>query len=110
MRMCIGANGSEYEFKPDLLGKGWETILIDLYDDLIKLGWDRHLYQYKEKFGGLRFYIGYGNEFIFDRISQAEGLSMHTCMDCGNPGTVRGGVWLMCLCDEHSNEELDTNE
>lgn len=98
--MCIGSNGSEYEFKPGLLGKGWEPILSQLYDDLVALGWDRHLYQYKEKFGGLRFYIGYGTTEIF------EGLSMRTCMECGNPGKLRGNGWILCLCDEHSRMNL----
>jgi len=112
MRMYIGpylnkdGTNREYEFYPEALGKGWEPILSQLYDDLVALGWDRHLYQYKEKFGGLRFYIGHGTTPIFERISCAEELSMRTCMECGKPGKRRGNGWILCLCDEHSNEEL----
>jgi hypothetical protein len=38
--------------------KGWIPILDRLAEDLIALGWDRTLDQVKQKFGGLRFYIG----------------------------------------------------
>jgi hypothetical protein len=37
---------------------GWIPILDRLAEDLIALGWDRTLDQVKQKFGGLRFYIG----------------------------------------------------
>ena len=70
----------------DCVGPGWKDIITSLYEDLIKLGWDRKVYQVKEKFGGLRFYIGEGTTEIFDRIALAEEASLETCEECGKPG------------------------
>jgi hypothetical protein len=81
-------------------GPGWYALEKELIQDLIKLGWDRRIVQVKEKFGGLRFYIGEGSDEIFDRIDRAEEESIKICERCGNPGRVVGKSWLRCLCDE----------
>ena len=86
----------------DCVGPGWKDIITSLYEDLIKLGWDRKVYQVKEKFGGLRFYIGEGTTEIFDRIALAEEASLETCEECGKPGTRRYEGWVKTLCDEHA--------
>jgi len=39
------------------VGEGWYSIIRDLINELIALGWDKRLVQCKEKFGGLRFYL-----------------------------------------------------
>lgn len=73
---------------------GWIPILDRLAEDLIALGWDRVLAQVKEKFGGLRFYIGTGStplpaairERIERRIAWAMAESLRTCEQCGAPG------------------------
>lgn len=100
MRTIINWKGDTVEFSPDSLGKGWEDILKRLYDDLVLLGWDTTLLQHKEKFGGLRFYIGYGSDEIFNRINEAEAESIRTCQNCGKPGHPREGGWILTLCDE----------
>lgn len=84
--------------------KGWEHIISSLIDDLFKLGWDGVLYQVKEKFGGLRFYIGQGTDEIHNRINQASMQSEQTCVECGSPGKLRYGGWIIPLCDEHAKE------
>jgi hypothetical protein len=83
---------------PDL---GWFPLIEKLVEDLIALGWDREVAQIKEKFGGLRFYIGSGTQAIFERISKAEEESYTICETCGEPGKLRGGGWLKTLCDGH---------
>jgi hypothetical protein len=61
--------------------------------------------QVKEKFGGLRFYVHGGNEYILGMIRMTERLSMATCEVCGNPGLRRSGNWILTLCDEHAKEK-----
>jgi hypothetical protein len=73
---------------------GWIPLLDRLAEDLIALGWDRSLDQVKEKFGGLRFYIGTASpplsrdvrDRIHRRITWAEAESLRTCEQCGAPG------------------------
>jgi hypothetical protein len=83
----------------DHVGKGWETIIRDLVIDLEKMGWDGYLCDVKEKYGGLRFYIGNGSTEIHYRINEAENLSLKTCENCGQPGERRSIGWIKCLCN-----------
>ena len=93
------------EFLKQAVGPGWSGIIDRLVDDLFALGWDGHVHQVKEKFGGLRFYIGGLPEETFsavvNRISEAENESLRTCDECGKPGRPRSGGWIRTLCDEH---------
>lgn len=50
----------------------WLPIVDRLIGDLIELGWDKTIIQIKEKFGGLRFYIGKSSDEIGARIRKAE--------------------------------------
>mgnify|MGYP007004401002 CR=1 FL=1 len=85
---------------------GWFPLIKDLIDDLIELGWDKQVCQVKEKFGGLRFYINYGSDEIFKRISESENLSYKTCETCGQVGELRTDIgWYTTLCDEHYTEK-----
>lgn len=86
------------------VGEGWKNIILDLCEDIRKLGWDGRVYQVKEKFGTLCFYIGYGTPAIWDRIAKAELESSKTCEVCGEPGEIRSGGWVKTLCDKHARE------
>ena len=88
------------------VGPGWGKIVQRLIRDLFILGWDGQLHQIKEKFGGLRFYIGGGSDEIFDRINAAEDESFKTCETCGEPGqpTTEHG-WIRTVCEKHTNVE-----
>ena len=92
------------------VGPGWGDILKRLINDLFELGWDGHVAQVKEKFGGLRFYIGSANEAIHERIDAAQNESFETCEECGAPGALRKGGWLKTLCDEHSKQREEERE
>ena len=102
MKMIWGWSGKEatMEVIKDCVGEGWSEILDDLVRDLETLGWDGTVYQVKEKFGGLRFYIGDGGDEIWERIRKAEEESIKTCEDCGADGKRRGGSWIRTLCEE----------
>jgi len=86
------------------VGSGWIPLIDRLATDLIAMGWDRDLHQIKEKFGGLRFYIGAGTPEMHKRIDQAERESFRTCEDCGEPGKAEGPGWIRTLCKSCRNE------
>jgi hypothetical protein len=80
---------------------GWNLIIKNLIQDLIRLGWNKEVIQVKEKFGGLRFYINEGTDEIHQRIGEAELESMKTCEITGRPGKLRTDIgWYRTLCDE----------
>jgi hypothetical protein len=83
-------------------GKGWEDLIHKLVLDLIALGWDKQVMQSKEKFGGLRFYIGGATDAVHNRVAQAEEESFTICQQCGQPGRERNTGWILTLCDEHA--------
>lgn len=87
------------------VGPGWKDILTKLVTDLEAMGWDGTIHQVKEKFGGLRFYIGLDTDEIFDRINQAEAESFKVCETCGKPGepTSNHG-WIKTLCSKCGNK------
>jgi len=86
---------------------GWLQMIVDLIEELIAAGWDKHICQIKEKFGGLRFYIGSGSDEIWEIISKYESLSYEICETCGEQGELRkdcgwkGSSWLKTMCDKH---------
>ena len=89
---------------------GWNLIIKNLIQDLIKLGWNKEVIQVKEKFGGLRFYINEGTDEIHQRIGQAELESMKTCEITGRPGKLRTDIgWYRTLCDEEYERIISKN-
>jgi len=92
-------------------GNGWFLLIKELIEDLLKLGWDGNLCQVKEKFGGLRFYIGSGSDEIHDKIINAEKESYNICEKCGNEGKLRNDIgWYLTLCEEHYNEKKESRK
>jgi hypothetical protein len=61
--------------------------------------------QVKEKFGQLRFYADNTDRVVDGMIWLAEHMSGKTCETCGNRGEMRGGPWLVTLCDLHQDEQ-----
>ena len=94
------------------IAPGWEGIIHRLLLDLDKpeMVWDNAILQVKEKFGTLRFYIGYGSDAVFKRIDEAGIESSKTCFKCGKPGKLRTGGWWETTCDEHSGEKVAYDE
>jgi len=84
-------------------GSGWFKLIDKLCNDLSKYP-EVVASQVKEKFGGLRFYIeGVDKDHsdaIYNHIDAAEGESLKTCEDCGEPGKTRGGGWVRTLCNQ----------
>lgn len=88
------------------VGAGWHPLIRELIADLEKLGWDGYISQIKEKFGGLRFYIGQGTDELFNRIDRAETDSKRICELCGDPGETVVDLmgWYRTRCEKHRQE------
>lgn len=82
------------------IGEGWIPIVERCLDALIAAGWNRELMQVKEKFGGLRVYLGEHHKEHEDIVAEACAEAARTCEDCGAPGFLRSGVdpWIRTLC------------
>jgi hypothetical protein len=89
------AKGIQLESALKMVGPGWADILTRLYAKLPK---SVYVLQVKEKWGGLRFYIGSGSNRTFDLIEKAEKESDITCEVCGQPGTIITEGWWKCRC------------
>ena len=62
--------------------------------------------QVKEKFGGLRFYIGGAPMEIHDMITEAEEKSYKICEICGKPGKLYSDrPWWRTLCNDCKKKE-----
>lgn len=102
------------------VGPGWHDLVLELDAKMAEVDPDYELHQCKEKFGGLRYYIGHahndacggleeGEGSIFERCKilvlemEYERKSLTMCETCGAPGVLRSGGWLRTLCDEHAN-------
>jgi hypothetical protein len=90
-------------------GDGWYKLLEDLSEEL-KPFEEVVAEQVKEKFGGLRFYIGPVNQEnskqVYDIIEKYETLSYKTCEVCGTTGKRRPGGWVKTLCNECFKREM----
>ncbi len=84
------------------IGPGWVPLVSDLINEIRKVAPETEVLQVKEKFGGLRFYVGSTPRKVHDLISEAEAASFTICEMCGNPGKPRPGGWIKTLCDEHA--------
>lgn len=102
---------AELEDVTNQVGSGWKRLVENLVSDLFGLGWDGQLYQIKEKFGGLRFYIGEGSDEIHEAIKAAEDLAYRTCETTGEPGEARSfGGWIKVASDGVYNKYLETQK
>jgi len=88
-----------------MCGDGWFKIIYNLSKKLSNLNLpdDFEVFEVKEKFGGLRYYVNDGNEEVYKLISEAEEKSYTTCEVCGKIGKIRNSGWVKTLCDECNN-------
>jgi len=86
------------------VGDGWYDIIDNLCEKIQnyvdETGCEQiEAEQVKEKFGGLRFYINFGNDKVYEYINEAEELAENTCEICGtteNIGYTKG--WITTCC------------
>lgn len=85
-------------------GPGWDALIRGLCAELTAKYPEVRCAQIKEKFGGLRFYVGPSCKEADALISAAEAESFKICEQCGAPGKPRGGGWIKTLCDLHAGK------
>lgn len=95
------------------VGEGWTPLLIKTFSK-IKDSYEREdldfttfiPMQVKEKFGGLRIYVGDVPDILYDEVNeiidQAEDESYIICERCGKPGQLYTDGWWKTLCKEHA--------
>jgi len=108
-----------YELFADegILKSGWASFVQPLVDECKEKGYQ--ITQIKEKFGTLRFYGAFPDEF-YEKIEEAGKKSANTCYKCGKPGKTYFIHWFLTLCPEHAEKqygaeriadyEIDKNE
>ena len=105
-------DGTPYDFEDDV-GEGWKDLCIRTFEKIADayIKYDTELQRFaliqmKEKFGGLRIYLGgmatglYDE--VYDIVSNAEEESYTICEKCGKPGKLRDTGWMKTLCEEHA--------
>ena len=85
-------------------GAGWNKLISKTVRKLREMDPGVKFMQIKEKFGGLRMYIGSGTTEMHELCNKAEDESLITCEICGEPGKERGGHWIRTLCDACEEE------
>lgn len=87
---------------------GWLSLTKEIIDELINQGWNKEIFQVKQKFGGLRFYIGKASPEIYNLIHKYEYKSYNICEVCGKNGSQHKSLsgWIDTLCDEHKNLKI----
>ena len=107
-------DGTPYDITYDV-GEGWHNLCLRTFEKIAD-AYVRHdvdlsnfsLIQMKEKFGGLRIYLGSMETGLYDDVYAivcgAEEESYTICEKCGKPGKPRSGGWIKTLCFEHAKE------
>jgi hypothetical protein len=89
------------------VGPGWYDLVIDLDTQIREIDPGYTIAQIKEKFGGLRFYLGTEPahaDQVNALLEAAERKASQTCEECGQPGSLRNAGWLKTLCDLHDQQ------
>ena len=87
-------------------GDGWKGLIEPIMEYINNYNKDKKeedkiiIFQIKEKFGGLRFYVDHGNEELHDMIDKAEEESYKVCEFCGSKEDVgqTANGWITTLC------------
>jgi len=95
--------------------EGWYQLVIDCDKELTRVDPNYQIYQVKEKFGGLRYYVKPSNMDdkhtlmrIGDIISKHEDIAWKTCSATGKPGVLMKSIggWRKTLNPEYAAESL----
>lgn len=81
------------------VGSGWSNLIRECYTLCVDN--EINIAQIKEKFGGLRFYVGAASIEILDKIEEICQMSYYICEHCGEDGELRNSLsWKLTLCDK----------
>lgn len=82
------------------VGPGWLPVVEQAFEKMIDAGWNKELFQVKQKFRQLRIYIGTTNPEIDKAIAEAEKICDTLCEQCGGEREDKGYGWGRAVCDE----------
>ena len=101
-------------FHPNFWGfecnDGWFSLIESLCRTVKRYEGKVQIIQVKEKFGGLRFYVSGGDEFLRGAITFAENFSYKVCEDCGSEGAPNDEGWISTLCGPCRFKRRKANE
>jgi hypothetical protein len=107
--------GYDRDFAKQSVGKGWASLIDEVFDMLETMEHPPKIIQVKEKWGGLRIYdSGVYSTIIptnFEKLlREIERKSYTICENCGEQGVLRRGNWMKTLCDVHAEgrEPIET--
>ena len=95
--------------------EGWYQIIVDCDKELTAIDPNYGVYQIKEKFGGLRYYMTPCNDTtkeqrnkMYEVISKYEAIAARTCEATGKPGVLMKSIggWLKTLNPEYAASTL----
>ena len=86
------------------VGKGWSSLVNEVFDFMEQNRIHSKVIQVKEKWGGLRIYTDVIDNRLDEKIREMEKKSFTICEDCGMPGVLRGGGWYRTLCETHGKD------
>lgn len=92
------------------VGRGWASLVNEVFDVYENIKGTIKIVQVKEKWGGLRIYTDYSNTTLDEVLRKVEELSLTICEDCGKPGKIVGTGWYRTLCptcEEHQRSQYD---
>ena len=85
------------------VGKGWETLVRQVYAARESLGASVRFVNVKEKLGGLRMYTDDYHKQLEEVIKEVGYKSLETCDQCGQSGKLLNKEgWYLTRCEEHS--------
>ena len=108
--MKVQLTGYTRDEAKQAVGKGWASLLDELFDVLDTMQAPPKIIQVKEKWGGLRVYDSGvyltdtdNPDAEFERVLRdIERRSFTICETCGEQGVLRKGSWIRTLCDVHA--------
>jgi len=93
------------------VGKGWHSLLQELFQQLFNNQWQGHLADCKEKFGTLRVYLEHSNEQCDAIVDRYEHRSAEICEFCGHASAVirTNRWWIKTMCDACQQADVEAN-
>lgn len=87
------------------VGAGWFPIVERALRAMVDAGWDRELHQIKQKFCGLRIYVGATSDEVDAIIDEADRLCSAACEECGEPHGLETPRYGIALCRDCAERE-----
>lgn len=98
------------DYSRTAIDAGWVDLVMEAFDELIKVGWNKQLSQCKQKFGLLRIYLASQGDRdktdMMNVVAKYETKSASICEKCGVKGASRdtNDPWISTSCKSCQQE------